>query len=90
MFTHVLDVNKKTANRWVGAAKYKRKAIKYENITLSLKQKQKSHSKIIEEIRKSLYNWIIHYPQVVQSPIEHDCLKVKIGGYIEPQLVLKL
>ena len=31
MFTNVLDMNKKTAYRQVGAAKYKRKSIKYEN-----------------------------------------------------------
>ena len=44
MFTNILDVNKKTSNRRVGAAKSKRKAIKYENPPLALKQKQKSHS----------------------------------------------
>ena len=27
------------------------------------------------------------HPQVVQSPIANDCLKVKIDGYTEPQLV---
>ena len=32
----------------------------------------------------------MHYPQVVQSPIVNDCLKVKIGGHTEPQLVPKL
>ena len=29
IFTNILDVNKKTATRQVGASKYKRKAIKY-------------------------------------------------------------
>ena len=32
----------------------------------------------------------MHHPQVVQSPIANDCLKVKIDGYTEPQLVPKL
>ena len=32
----------------------------------------------------------MHNPQVLQSPIENDCLKVKIDGYPEPQLVPKL
>ena len=32
----------------------------------------------------------MHHPQVVQSPIANDCLKVKIDGYTEPQLVTKL
>ena len=90
MFTNVLDVNKKTAYRLVGAAKYKRKAIKFVNKTWSLKQKRKGHSKIIEQINKSLYNWIMHHPQVVQSPIFNDCMKVKIYSYTELQLVPKL
>ena len=32
----------------------------------------------------------MHHPQVVQSPIFNDCLRVKIDGYNEPQLVPKL
>ena len=32
----------------------------------------------------------MHHPQVVQSPIVKDCLKVKIDGHTEPQLVPKL
>ena len=32
----------------------------------------------------------MHRPQVVKSPIANDCLKVKIDGYTEPQLVPKL
>ena len=31
----------------------------------------------------------MHHPQVVQSPIANDCLKVKIYCYTEPQLVPK-
>ena len=80
----------KTAYRRFGAARSKCKAIKYGNTPWALKQKQKGHSKISEEIKKYLYNWIIHHPQVFQSPIANDCLKVKIGGYNEPQLFPKL
>ena len=29
----------------------------------------------------------MHHPQVVKSPIVNDCLKVKIDGHTEPQLV---
>ena len=29
----------------------------------------------------------MHHPQVVQSLIDNDCLKVKIDGHTEPQLV---
>ena len=32
----------------------------------------------------------MHNPQVVQSPIVNDCLKVNIDGHTEPQLVSKL
>ena len=55
-----------------------------------MKKKRKGHSKISEEIKKSLYNWIINNPQVVQSPTENDFLKVQIDGYTELQLVPKL
>ena len=55
-----------------------------------MKQKRKGNSKIYEQIKKSLYNWIMHHPQVVQSPIVNDFLKVNIDGHTEPQLVSKL
>ena len=32
----------------------------------------------------------MHHPQVVQSLVANDCLKVKIDGPTEPQLVTKL
>ena len=32
----------------------------------------------------------MHHPQVVQSPIVNDFLKVNIDGHTEPQLVTKL
>ena len=56
LFTNILDVNKITANRRVGADKYKRKAIRYVNTPWALKKKQKRHSKNDEHINKSLYN----------------------------------
>ena len=81
MFNNILEVKKKTSYRRVGSAKYKRKAIKFGNTPCALKQKRKGYSKLDEQIRKSLYNWIIHHPQVVQSPIVNDFLKVKIDGH---------
>ena len=45
MFTNVLDVNKKTAYRLVGAAKYKRKAIKYGSTPWALKKGEKGTQK---------------------------------------------
>ena len=32
----------------------------------------------------------MYHPQAVQSPIVNDCLKVKIDGHTEPQLVPKV
>ena len=52
-----------------------------------MNKKRKGNSKIYEQIKKSLYNWIMHHPQVVQSPIINDFLKVNIDGNTEPQLV---
>ena len=75
---------KKTASCLVGAAKSKCKAIKFGNIPWELKQKRKGYSKIGEQIKKYIYNWITHHPLIVQSPIVNDFLKVKIDGHNEP------
>ena len=56
---------------------------------MGIEKKSKSKFKIYEKIKKYLYNWIMHHPQVVQSPITNDRLKVKIDGYTEPQLFQK-
>ena len=90
MFNNVLDFNKKTAYPQVGDTKSKLKEIKFGNKPRALKQKQRGNSKIDEQINKSLYKWIMHHPQVLQSPIVNDCMKVKIDGHTEPQLVPKL
>ena len=45
--------------------------------------------KIIEFFKRSLHNWIIKHPQVVQSPIANDFLKLSIDGQSETQLVPK-
>ena len=57
---------------------------------MALKQKLKGNSKFDEHIKKSLYNWIMHHPQVVQSPIVNDVPKMKTDGHTEMQLVQKL
>ena len=54
------------------------------------KTKRKGHSKINEQIKRNLYTWITRHPQVVQSPISNDCLKVVLDDQTEPQLVPKL
>ena len=72
LFTNMLYVKNKTATCRVGAAKYNHKAIKYGNTPWVLKPKRKVNSKISEQIKKSLYNWIMRHPQVVRSPIFND------------------
>ena len=84
LFNNNLDVKKKASNRGFGAAKSKHKAIKYVTTPWALKQKRKGNSKIDEQIKKSLYNWIMNHPQDVPSPIANDCLKVKVYGHTKP------
>ena len=43
-----------------------------------------------EDYKRNLYTWITCHPQVVQSPISNDCLKVVLDDHTEPQLVPKL
>ena len=43
-----------------------------------MQTKQKVNSQINDQIKKSLYNWIMRHLQVVQSPIFNDFLKVNI------------
>ena len=54
------------------------------------KPKRKRHSKINDQIKRNMYTWITHNPQVVQSPISNNCLKVMFDYQKEPQLVPKL
>ena len=43
-----------------------------------MKTKGKVNSKINDQIKKSLYLWIMHHPQDAQSPFLNDSLKVII------------
>ena len=54
------------------------------------KIKRKGNSKINDQIKHNLYIWITRHPQVFQSPISNDCLKVVLDDQKEPQLVPKL
>ena len=58
------------------------------------KKKKKRHSKINEQIKRNLYTWITRHPQVVQSPISNDCLKVVLYDQTElthvPKLLLQV
>ena len=54
---------------------------------MGIEKKRKLNSKIDEQIKKPLYNWIMNHPQVVQSPMVNDCIKVNIDGHTELKLV---
>ena len=53
-------------------------------------KKRKAHSKINEQIKRNLYTWITLHPQIVQSPISNDSLKVMLDDQTERQLIPKL
>ena len=53
-------------------------------------KKKKGHSKINDQIKRNMYACITRHPQVVQSPICNDFLKVIFDDQTEPQLVPKL
>ena len=72
------------------AAKYRRKAMKVCNSLWTKKTKPNGHSKINEHIKRNLYTWITHHPQVFQSLISNYCLKVLLDDQTEPKLVPKL
>ena len=90
LFNNILDMKKKTYTRRSGAPKSKHKEINPGTKPWALKPKQNVNSKINYQIKKYLYNWIMHHPQVVQSPIVNYCMKVNIDGHTKPQLVPKL
>ena len=54
------------------------------------KTKRKGNLKINKQIKSNLYSRIAFHPQVVQSPISNDFLKVVFDDQTEPQLVPKL
>ena len=87
LFTNILYVKKKADINQVRAAKSKLKAIKSRTKPWLLKPKRKLNSKINNQIKKSLINWIMHHPQDVQLPIFDDSIKVNIDSHTEPQIV---
>ena len=90
LFTNILNVKRKTEKLRIGATKSKRRAMKLGNSLWTKKKKLKGNSKINGNIKLNMYTWITRHPQVVQSPISNDSLKVMIDDQTEPQLVTKL
>ena len=63
---------------YVQAAKENCKAIRTGNELWSNIAKCRGHTKINKNTRSAFYNWITHYPQVVQYEITNGCLYVSI------------
>ena len=64
--------------------KYKQKAMKVGNSLWTKKTKWKGHSKIYEQIKRNMYEWITSHPQVFKSPISIGSLKVMFDNQTEP------
>ena len=54
----------------------------YSSITMII-----GHTKINEQVKKYLYNWVLKHHQVVQSTTSNYCLKLSIDSSSEPQVV---
>ena len=52
--------------------------------------KQRVHTQINAQVKQPMYNWVLYYIQVVQSPISNDFLKVSIYGNTEKQVIPEL
>ena len=76
LLTNIFNVKPKTEKRRIVAAKSKRRAMKVGTSHCTKKIERKGHSKINEQIKRNLYAWITCHPQVFQSPISNDYLKV--------------
>ena len=85
-----MDFKPKSAVRSLCDSNLKRRAIIVVSMLWSIISKQCGHTTINECIKRDIYNWILQHPQVIQSPIANDCLKLYIDGQAEPQLVPKL
>ena len=81
LFTNILDVRPTTAKRRFVAAKSRRKSMKLCNSLWTKKIKRKGHLKTNDQIKRNLYAWITRHPQVFQSPISNDCLKVVLDDH---------
>ena len=52
-------------------------------------QKRKGFTKITTNVKDALVQWILKHPQVRDSPIAKDCLKIKVTGTDKKEVVHK-
>ena len=84
-----MNVKQNTSVHRFGAAK-KCKAIRTCNVLWSSITNQRGNTKINAKVTKYLYDWFLHYPWVVQSPISNACLEVSVDDQTEKLVVPKL
>ena len=84
-----MNVKQNTFVHRFGAAK-KFKAIRTCNELWYSITNQRGNKKINAKVTKYLYDWFLHHPQVVQSPITNACLKVSVDDQTEKLVVPKL
>ena len=87
LFTNMVNVKNKTATSQVRASKSKSKEIKARTTPWALKSNRKLNSKTNDQIKKYLYNWIMHHQQVVHSPIFNNFMKLNVDGHTILQIV---
>ena len=79
-FSETLDVKHKTGVGRLGKARANLKAIITSNVLWSNISKRSGHAKMNRNVRKALYNWIIHHTQVVQYTTANYCIYLSTDG----------
>ena len=87
LFTNIFDVKKRTAMHSVGATKCNTEPLNLDVACGKLNRERKYN--ITKQIQRKLYTWITRHPQVVQSLIFNDCLKMIFDDHTEPKMVPK-
>ena len=86
-FATTLNVKPKTYIHRICADKSKCKEIISCSQVWSKIPNIQGHTKINEHVNIAFYYWILCHPQIVQSPIANNCLKITINRKTAPQLV---
>ena len=79
-FKNYLMPNQKKAICWLWFDKIKCKSIIKVKVLWYNINKRRGNTKINAQVKNSLYIWVLHHPQVVQSPISNKILKIYING----------
>ena len=89
----LLEVKLKTSVQILGASITNHEEIMNGTYLWYSITKWKGYKHINAHIKQGVYNWILLHPQVVQSPIENDFLKVSVDGHTKkyiPKMLLQV